>query len=644
MKKNILVIIVCLISFHAFAQVAQKFPAGFRKAKIPERFKNTGIDLNERNVVENQFLLSRSVIPNESVNYLNSVQEEAVGITFYDLQTYGSISNRLIVNNDGTIATAWTTSPDAIVTTNPPFPSRGSGYNYFDGSTWIYTTLSGIREESVRTGSTNLVNTASGIEMLIAHNNTSNQLYNNISIARRITKGSGAWTMYNPFGISEQDFFPKACSADENVYIIWHGGNSFPVAGQSGPIYFSHSSDGGNTWSAKVVPNLIDSVYYKGFGADNYSIDAKNNIVVIGFGDKYTDVGILKSLDSGQTWTKTIIQPHPISLYNKNFNSDANNDGIADTLLTNNGDVNVLIDNNGMAHVWFSKTRYYYDSLGGFGYFPHEDGLQYWNESMGANNYVEIAAAQDYNGNGILDFPHDTSWAINSGHIGYYPIGGLTIMPSAGIDASGKIYLTYSSVNESTDTSVIAELSRHIYISTLAPPYSPSDWSYPYDIIPSIASGGMGEMQEGAFASIARSVDNNFAYILYQRDERPGIRVIAPPGSWDSNQGPSDLILTKVETITLNNYTNNRSELFISQNYPNPVKGTTYINISIKNPGDVRFEVCDIIGKPVYSETRKRLAEGNHTISFDASKLSAGIYNYTVTSNGQRLTKQMIRK
>ena len=41
------------------------------------------------------------------------------------------------VNPDGTISGAWTFSPDAIQTTTPPYPSRGSGYNYWDGNAWL---------------------------------------------------------------------------------------------------------------------------------------------------------------------------------------------------------------------------------------------------------------------------------------------------------------------------------------------------------------------------------------------------------------------------------------------------------------------------------------------------------------------------
>ena len=261
-----------------------------------------------------------------------------------------------------------------------------------------------------------------------------------------------------------------------------------------------------------------------GFKGDNYSIDARDSTVVIGFGNLYDDLGILKSTDYGVTWTKTIIQQNIFPL--------------PDTIYSNGGDINVLIDNAGMVHAWFSSLVYINDSMNGPIRQDYSDGLEYWNESMGSNNYVEIAATQDFNGNGIIDFPHtipaSCTQRIPCGDFG----AGLTIQPSAGIDASGIIYLSYSAIDEMTDTINYPELRRHVYMMKLTPPYNPSDWTYPEDIIPNISSGGNGFQQEGVFACTGKRVDNNNVYVLYQRDDMAGYR-LAGAGTCDAyyNQG-----------------------------------------------------------------------------------------------------------
>jgi len=651
MKKNLLLCLVIVNGFISTAQVSQKFPAGFQKANVPESIKNCSVNIkSSQNKSINQ-------IPfvSESLPRANSLMDSEliIGNTFYDHQTYNSISNQLCVNDDGTISAAWNFSPDAISVTTPPFPNRGSGYNYWNGTVWNYVAGPVSRQESVRTGYTNIVVTPVS-ELLIAHASIGPTDSNQIVVSHRSSHGNGSWTELYPWGHS-LDVFPKACAAgssgiNNNVYVIFLSGGSDTMAsvshtinGQSGPIFFSRSTDGGLTWDPKNIIPLIDSNFYRGFNASNYSIDAKDSIVAIGFGNIFTDVGLLKSVDNGQTWTKTIIQQHPIPFYNGNL-TDINNDGINDTIFSNTGDVKVLIDNGGTVHAWFSSMRYYADTINSVKQLPWTDGLEYWNESMGTNNYVEIAATQDFNGNGILDTPMTVPFGCTRILPWADYNGGMTIMPSAGIDANGKIYLAYAALDERTDLMLTDELRRHIFMMTLEPPYDPAFWTYPYDIIPSIASGGSGESQEGAFACVGRHVDNSYAYVMYQRDDAPGtIKSKNGTCSVLRNFGnSSDIVLAMVDAANVGLVTNNRNDLFVSQNYPNPTKGITYININLKRSMDLRLEVYDIIGKNVYSETKKQLVAGNHTISFNSANLEPGIYNYTVIAGGQKSSRKMI--
>ena len=116
--------------------------------------------------------------------------EYLVGSTFYDLQTNNSINNSLSMNDDGSLSMVWTFSPNAISTTNPPFPSRGSGYNYFDGSNILYPAGPAQRQETIRTGFPNIVVTPSGKEMIISQTRSGSTDSTKIAILWRSAKGT----------------------------------------------------------------------------------------------------------------------------------------------------------------------------------------------------------------------------------------------------------------------------------------------------------------------------------------------------------------------------------------------------------------------------------------------------------------------
>ena len=82
----------------------------------------------------------------EFVLFSNGMSEQIIGETYYDLQTNSSIQNRLFVHDDNTISATCTMSPDF----QTDFPNRGTGYNYFDGTSWMDIPESRIEEK--RTG------------------------------------------------------------------------------------------------------------------------------------------------------------------------------------------------------------------------------------------------------------------------------------------------------------------------------------------------------------------------------------------------------------------------------------------------------------------------------------------------------------
>jgi len=641
MKKYLLLILLIGSLPKSHAQVTRHLPVGLRQAEIPAAIRNrsvkhpyrTGLKGSEAGIPISAPALTRTA---SQPVYLDSI----IGFTYYDLQTNRSIGNRLVVNNDGTISAVW----NYAMSLGPPL-NRGTGYAYFDGTMWF--PHSGAIA-TVNTGWPNIVVTASGHEMDIAHTLDGTNS-NRISVTWRAQKGTGAWTQTFPWGPSS-DIWPRACSGETNdtVYAIWKGGGAgsfgvppLVIAGQNGPIFFSRSNDGGQTWEPKRIIALIDSNYYYGFEADSYSIHARGQVVAISYSGNFNDVGLLKSLDGGDTWTKTIIQTHPIPHYGLDVLTDVDGNGTIDTISNNAGDSKVLIDHNGMCHIWFSDYRWMDDDSTdeSYSYFPNVDGLYYWNESMPTDGYSLIATAQDFNGNGMLDLP-TTGMCAPWGT--YY--GGYTIFPSAGIDDNGKIYLAYSTINESGDTVYYQQAHRNVYMMTLAPPYNPADWTYPYNIIPLYADGGAGEEQEGVFACVGPRVESNYAYVLYQRDNAPGhaLSTIGTCDQMNNNNQASDIVLTRVVTATVGIRTDNSNDLFVTQNYPNPAEQVTYFNIHLRKSSPVLITVSDMIGSIIHRDSHSSMSAGLHTLQFETGAWRAGIYFYTVEAGGLKSTRKMI--
>ena len=78
----------------------------------------------------------------------------------------------------------------------------------------------------------------------------------------------------------------------------------------------------------------------------------------------------------------------------------------------------------------------------------------------------------------------------------------------------------------------------------------------------------------------------------------------------------------------------------LSQNNPNPFNGTTYVNLSVTEPGDVSLVITDITGRIVGANNYSPLQPGIHEIRITLS--SAGIYFLTARQNGQTASVKMV--
>lgn len=80
----------------------------------------------------------------------------------------------------------------------------------------------------------------------------------------------------------------------------------------------------------------------------------------------------------------------------------------------------------------------------------------------------------------------------------------------------------------------------------------------------------------------------------------------------------------------------------LDQNYPNPFNPTTTISFSIPNEELVSLKVFNSLGEEVAELVNETKPAGNYTATFDASKLTSGVYLYKISAGSFIKTKKMI--
>jgi hypothetical protein len=80
----------------------------------------------------------------------------------------------------------------------------------------------------------------------------------------------------------------------------------------------------------------------------------------------------------------------------------------------------------------------------------------------------------------------------------------------------------------------------------------------------------------------------------------------------------------------------------LEQNYPNPFNPSTNISFSIAEAGQVKLSVFNLLGQEVAAPINEFREAGAHTILFDASLLTSGVYFYKLESGQFSQTRKML--
>ena len=80
----------------------------------------------------------------------------------------------------------------------------------------------------------------------------------------------------------------------------------------------------------------------------------------------------------------------------------------------------------------------------------------------------------------------------------------------------------------------------------------------------------------------------------------------------------------------------------LAQNYPNPFNPATVISYQLPANSLVSLKVYDLVGREVATLVDARMSAGSHTVNFDATRLSSGMYIYRLQAGSNVQTRKMM--
>jgi hypothetical protein len=81
--------------------------------------------------------------------------------------------------------------------------------------------------------------------------------------------------------------------------------------------------------------------------------------------------------------------------------------------------------------------------------------------------------------------------------------------------------------------------------------------------------------------------------------------------------------------------------LELAANYPNPFNATTSISFDLPRAGKASLKIYNVAGQLVESLVDGHMDAGRHTVNWDASRYSSGVYFYKLDTAGSAITKRM---
>ena len=123
------------------------------------------------------------------------------------------------------------------------------------------------------------------------------------------------------------------------------------------------------------------------------------------------------------------------------------------------------------------------------------------------------------------------------------------------------------------------------------------------------------------------------------RQQKKSTRLIRPVKQVEKT---SSVWQVKITTSPTDAEQNSLPTVFtLAQNFPNPFNPATLISYQLPVNSEVRLAVYDMLGRNVATLVNGQIAAGRHTVNFDASGLSSGVYLYRLVAGSQVMTRKL---
>jgi hypothetical protein len=605
MKRLLLSILSFVITISVFAQ------PNFAKITGPEK------DVKVRQVQVTPDQASPYSVDNTigSKFFNNTI----IGTSWYDLQSYTNVMQRIWAYPDGTIGATWMSRGHDGV------PERGAGYNYFDGNEW--GTPNPHVGPSDRMGWPSYAPWGPNGEIIALYRYVTGA--GTINFYKRENKGQGDWTevvLTGPEGISL--VWQSMITSGENHEYIHLLAYTYDAEyqGQTNALLYYRSSDGAETWEVNGI--IIDGLgvdYYPTIPSLTYAwANPVGNTIAFTFGFDELGGKVFKSYDNGDNWEYIQVMETTLDPYNIPTDSER--------IPCGSGTSACVLDSQGNAHIVFPRMGKIY-TAGELFFYPYTDGLIYWNESM---PLIDTTLISSY----TLEFLYDAGNLC--GQV-------MTLQPTIDIPEDQPNYA--NALCAYPQLSIDADDNIFVVSSTLAPDYNNGTFLFRHIIANSTFDLGaswegqidLNEDIQYIFSECAYPVMppviGDYIHVVFQEDPSPGIF------EWLENHTANDnnLMHMELDKDVFVGLKEPHKDLPLRYTVsPNPADEATNLNIYLERPGDISLKLISQVGQSVYNTDLARYDAGRHNIRLDVSDLPAGIYYCVVNYDGQQVAKKLI--
>ena len=657
MKKVLLLSAALAVGFTGFSQRAM-----IKKTEISKQSVLTSVQARqglEESSQSTNDLTPYLVRPSVS-NKTRSMEEHTTMTTYYDLQTNSALGNRIAVWPDGTAAVVATWDNSGATS----FTNRGTGYNYFDGSS--FGDEPDNRVEPIKSGWPSIAPLGDG-EIIVSHTGSTVMGYT------RATKGEGEWNQVTV----NTNSWPRVATTDNGDYVHVISAQQDASNTLLNYVYYQRSEDGGQTFSDPVYPPLVDldGEYSNMIGADDYVMATNGSSIAILFGGLTYDLFYIISRDNGETWEKQVVVEFPYEGFNWNQTAVTS---ATDSIWWCDNSHNIAIDNNGTVHVTFALTRWAPAPESGAGYYsywPYTDAIVYWNSefvneqggheipmfgewsgdeefgymTLNGTNGVSstlnderlfaIAEANGHNNLTLFGWPdEDGDGMVNYSEywdnyqVATYRSLGISTMPAISIDEAGNMAIIYNVLSESR-----VDGSNNFYYRSAYMTFRDASGTWFYDHT-NLSGDFIHSLDEVYSTTACPQGHNGEFWVAYSADETLGLFLDEDQSSLSDNVIWAVKVVPDHEGWGTHEAINPMTNISVR---PNPVQDVMTLEINASQASNANVTIYNITGQ-VVAEHNINVSTGMNSRSINVENLNSGIYFVTVNANGFQETKKFV--